>query len=57
MRLVAAHGNGRTISVAAQPGFPKMIRGQVVIDRKAISVSVEQTGAHEVLELNIVLPD
>jgi len=43
--------------VAAKQGLPKMIRGQVVIDRKAISVSVEQTGAHEVLELNIVLPD
>jgi len=43
--------------VAAQQGLPKMIRGQVVIDRKAISVSAEQDGAHEVLELNIVPQD
>ena len=34
-----------------------MIRGQVAIDRKAISVSVEQAGVHAVLELNIVPPD
>jgi hypothetical protein len=32
-----------------------MIRGQVAIDRKATSVSVEQTRVHAVLELNIML--
>jgi hypothetical protein len=41
--------------VAAQQGLPKMIRGQVVVDRKATSVGVEQTGVHAVLELNIML--
>ena len=35
----------------------KVIRKYVAVDNDAVSVSVEQDGNHEILELNIVLPD
>ena len=34
-----------------------VIRKYVAVDSDAVSVSVESDGGHEVLELNIVLPD
>ena len=34
-----------------------LIRNYVAVDNDAVSVSVESDGAHEILELNIVLPE
>ena len=40
-----------------QRNILQVIRKYVAIDNDEVSVSVEQDEAHEVLELNIVLPD
>lgn len=55
--ILDRRGDGPSYLPQLQRDILQVIRKYVAIDNDAVSVSVEQDGAHEVLELNIVLPD
>jgi cell division topological specificity factor len=60
LQILVAHdrrGDGPSYLPQLQRDLLKVIRKYVAVDNDAVSVSVEQDGAHEVLELNVVLPD
>ena len=60
LQILVAHdrrGGGPSYLPQLQRDLLKVIRKYVAVDNDAVSVSVEQDGAHEILELNIVLPD
>ena len=60
LQILVAHdrrGGGPSYLPQLQRDLLKVIRKYVSVDNEAVSVSIEQDGAHEILELNIVLPD
>ena len=60
LQILVAHdrrGGGPSYLPQLKDDLIKVIRKYVSVDNDAVSVSVESDGAHEVLELNIVLPD
>lgn len=60
LQILVAHdrlGGGPSYLPQMQRDLLKVIRKYVAIDNDAVSVSVEQDGNREILELNIVLPD
>jgi len=60
LQILVAHdrrGDGPSYLPQLQRDLIKVIRKYVAVDNDAVSVSVEQDGAREVLELNVVLPD
>ena len=60
LQILVAHdrrGPGPSYLPQLQRDLLKVIRKYVAVDNDAVSVSVEQDGAHEILELNVVLPD
>ena len=60
LQILVAHdrrGDGPSYLPQLQRDILRVIRKYVAIDNDAVTVNVEQDGAHEVLELNIVLPD
>ena len=60
LQILVAHdrrGGGPSYLPQLQRDLLKVIRKYVAVDNDAVSVSVESDGAHEILELNIVLPD
>jgi cell division topological specificity factor len=50
-------GGGLSYLPQLQRDLLKVIRKYVAVDKDAVSVSVESDGAHEILGLNIVLPN
>jgi len=60
LQILVAHdrrGGGPSYLPQLQRDLIKVIRKYVAVDNEAVSVSVEQDGPHEILELNIVLPE
>jgi cell division topological specificity factor len=60
LQILVAHdrrGGGPSYLPQLQNDLLAVIRKYVAVDNDAVSVSVETDGAHEVLELNIVLPE
>lgn len=60
LQILVAHdrrGDAPSYLPQLQRDLLKVIRKYVAVDNEAVSVSVEQDGVHEVLELNVVLPD
>ena len=59
LQILVAHdrrGDGPSYLPQLQRDILRVIRKYVAVDNDAVTVNVEQDGAHEVLELNIVLP-
>ena len=60
LEILVAHdrrGDGPSYLPQLQKDLLKVIRKYVAVDNDAVSVSVERDHGHEILELNIVLPD
>ena len=61
LQILVAHdrGNSRAPSYLPQlqQDILKVIRKYVQVDQDAVSVNVERDETHEILELNIVLPE
>lgn len=60
LQVLVAHdrrGRGPSYLPQLQRDLIKVIRKYVTVDNDAVSVTVEQDGNQEILELNIVLPD
>lgn len=60
LQILVAHdrrSGGPSYLPQLQVELLKVIRKYVAVDNDAVSVSVEQDGGQEILELNIVLPD
>lgn len=60
LQILVAHdrrGPGPSYLPQLQADLLKVIRKYVAVDSNAVSVQVEQDGSHEILELNIVLPE
>jgi cell division topological specificity factor len=60
LQILVAHDRrrgGPSYLPQLQQDLLKVIRKYVAVDNDAVSVSVERDGGHEILELNIVLPD
>lgn len=60
LQILVAHdrrGGGPSYLPQLQRDLLKVIRKYVAIDNDDVSVNVEQDGAREILELNIVLPE
>ena len=60
LQILVAHdrrGNGPSYLPQLQRDLLEVIRRYVVVDNDAVSVRVEQDEGHEILELNVVLPD
>jgi cell division topological specificity factor len=60
LQILVAHdrrGGGPSYLPQLQKDLLKVIRKYVTVDSDAVSVNLECDGQHEVLELNIVLPE
>lgn len=60
LQILVAHdrrGGAPSYLPQLQRDLIKVIQKYVAIDNDAVSVTVDSDGAHEVLELNIVLPE
>ena len=60
LQILVAHdrrGGGPSYLPQLQRDLLKVIRKYVAVDNDAVSVNVESDGGHEILELNIVLPE
>lgn len=60
LQILVAHdrrGGGPSYLPQLKHDLLKVIRKYVAVDNDAVSVNLERDGHHEVLELNIVLPD
>lgn len=60
LQILVAHdrrAGGPSYLPQLQRDLLKVIRKYVSVDKDAIKVTVDSDGNHEVLELNIVLPD
>ncbi len=60
LQILVAHdrrGGGPSYLPQLQKDLLKVIRKYVAVDNDAVSVNVEHDQGHEILELNIVLPD
>ncbi len=61
LQILVAHdrGNSRAPSYLPQlqEDLLKVIRKYVQVEQDAVSVNVERDASHEILELNIVLPE
>ena len=61
LQILVAHdrGNSRAPSYLPQlqKDLLKVIRKYVQVEQEAVSVNVERDASHEILELNIVLPE
>lgn len=60
LQILVAHdrrGGGPSYLPQLKNDLLKVIRKYVAVDNDAVSVNIEQERGHEILELNIVLPD
>lgn len=61
LQILVAHdrsgANAPSYLPRLQADLLQVIRKYVAVDNDAVSVQLEQDGSHEILELNIVLPD
>lgn len=60
LQILVAHdrrGGGPSYLPQLQRDLLKVIRKYVAVDNDAVSVNLESDGGHEILELNIVLPE
>lgn len=61
LQILVAHDRGRSRAPSYLPQLQqdilKVIRKYVQVEQDAVSVNVERDETHEILELNIVLPE
>lgn len=61
LQILVAHDRGSSRAPSYLPQLQqdilKVIRKYVQVEQEAVSVNVERDASHEILELNIVLPE